>query len=113
MILFLFFGCFDESGNINLGEIYAPKFTTTKADTDESCAVLTDYCLRVSCSIQNVGNAAGEAAVEIYLSGENETYKETKRVNLKPGDTKSISHNFTQAKLLDGLKGYTAKCEPR
>ena len=113
MIYLFLLGCFDESGNIKVGDLYAPKFKSLKVDTDESCVVLNDYCVRVSCSIQNVGNADGEAAVEIYLSSENDTYKETKRVSIKSGDTTSISHNFTQARLMDGLKGYTGKCEPR
>jgi hypothetical protein len=108
MLLYLLLAC-DSSGNLSIGK--APEFVLTNQSSDESCAKLTDYCIRVSCSIQNVGNGSGQVAVELtYQESEEKVYTQTIRKELGPGDTTTVHHNFTEAKLLNAFSKNPSVC---
>ena len=112
MLFYLLLAC-DNAGNLSVPEVYSPEFVVTNKSADESCARLTDYCIRVSCSIKNTGNASGEAAIELtYIESPEKTYTETIRKTLKPGDSTSVEHNFKQAKLFGG-SSYKYTCYAR
>ena len=77
-------------------------FEVTKSESDESCSTLADYCLRVTCTVKNDSPIPGQAVVDLQLLNRKGEVKhtQTERVELGPGDTKTVKHDFTEAKLL-------------
>ena len=43
------------------------KLVATNGSSDANCTQLTDYCINVYCTYQNVGNAPGEQRVRVQL----------------------------------------------
>lgn len=83
-----------------------------KVDADDSCARLTDYCIRVSCTVTNDGNAAGPLEVQIILTPKGKApYLATDSVTLSTGQSAVVTHDFAEASVTDGRP--QAKCTVR
>lgn len=78
---------------------------------DESCSKLLDYCIRVSCNVRNAGPVPGQAVVDLLFMDANGSLqqKETQRIELGPGDSRTIRYDFKEAKLL-GSHDYKIDC---
>lgn len=89
------------------------RFTVVKQEVDESCTKLTDFCVRVSCTVKNEGAIPGQAVVDLQILGPegNVLFTETERTELGGGDTTTLSHDFTQAKITQ--KGRSPRCVVR
>ncbi len=78
----------------------APNFVIGSVDSNDDCARITDYCIRGSCTIINSGSGGGTAQVEIALEQDGaESGVFTQSVSLAPGDRKTITHDFGEARL--------------
>lgn len=81
--------------------ISRPNFVIGSVDSNDDCARLTDYCVRGSCSVVNSGSGSGTASVEMTLNQEGVAAGVfTQDVSLRPGERKSITHDFGEARLL-------------
>lgn len=88
-------------------------FTVVGSEADESCSKLTDYCVRVTCTLKNDGMVPGQAVVDAQLLDPEGKVLHTQslRAELGPGDTRTLTHDFTEAKLLGN--GAEARCVVR
>ncbi len=95
------------------GSTPGAKFTVLKAERDESCTKLTDYCVRVSCTVRNDSQIPGQVVADLQLqSPEGKVlHTETARAELGGGDTTTLTHDFTQVKVTENAK--TARCVVR
>ena len=84
-------------------------FTVASSQGDDSCSKLLDYCMRVTCGITNDSSIPGQAVVDLQVLDEsgNVQFTQTERLDLGPGDTKSVSHDFTEVKLLGSTAKYS------
>ena len=89
------------AGNVLSVSTPLAHFVVVSKDSNESCSKLLDYCLRVSCQIANDSVVPGQAVVDIQLLDKDGTvlHTNTERVDLGPGDTKTVTHDFTEAKI--------------
>jgi hypothetical protein len=87
--------------------IPAPHLRVDKAVVDDSCTKLLDYCVRVTCTVTNDGNADGALPVAFNLMATGRpTATAIETAYLKAGAQKTISHDFGEARLSDqGSKG--------
>jgi len=90
------------AGNVLSVSTPLAHFVVVSKDSNESCSKLLDYCLRVSCQIANDSVVPGQAVVDIQLLDKDGAvlHTNTERVDLGPGDTKTVTHDFTEAKLI-------------
>lgn len=77
-------------------------FVVTASESSPACSKLLDYCLRVSCTVKNDSVVPGQAVLDLQLLDAQGAvqHTQTERLDLGPGDTRTASHDFTQAKLL-------------
>lgn len=89
------------AGNVLSVSTPLAHFVVVSKDSNESCSKLLDYCLRVSCQIANDSVVPGQAVVDIQLLDKDGAvqHTNTERVDLGPGDTKTVTHDFTEAKI--------------
>jgi hypothetical protein len=89
------------AGNVLSVSTPLAHFVVVSKDSNESCSKLLDYCLRVSCQIANDSVVPGQAVVDIQLLDKDGTvlHTNTERVDVGPGDTKTVTHDFTEAKI--------------
>lgn len=76
-------------------------FTLVSQEADASCSRVVDYCMRVTCTLKNDGPIPGQAVVDLELVGPGDAvvHTETERAELGPGDTRTLTHDFTDAKV--------------
>lgn len=76
-------------------------FSVSAEQSDASCSKALDFCLRVSCTVRNDGSLPGQAVVDLQVLGKDGAplHTHTERVELGPGDTKTLSHDFAEVKL--------------
>jgi len=90
----------------------APNFVIGSVDSNEDCDRLADYCVRGSCTIINSGDGAGSAEVEIALEQDGgQVGVFTQNVSLGPGERKTITHDFGEARLMG--EGTRIQCQAR
>ena len=90
-----------------------PHFMVVGSVADDSCSSLLDYCQQVSCTVRNLGPAGGVAAVELSLQAGGQTlYSNTQVVAIPAGQTRTVTHQFTEVSLL-GHTGSTSLCAIR
>jgi hypothetical protein len=80
----------------------AARFIATDALSDESCTVVGDYCLRVHCTFQNTGDAAGESRVTAQLLSEDQSQVLAERyssLTLLPNATQRVTFTFPEANI--------------
>ena len=82
------------------------RFEITDLQVSDDCSRLTDYCIRVSCAVTNVGNGDGRANIEVQMVplGKAATVHNLD-VRVPVGETRQVSHDFTEAKLSDDHEG--------
>jgi hypothetical protein len=89
--------------------IPAPHLRVDKVVVDDSCAKILDYCVRVTCTVTNDGNASGTIPIVFNLMATGQrTATATEAAMLRPGEQKTISHDFGEARLFD--KGSSGSC---
>ncbi len=95
------------------GSTPGAKFIVTKSEQDSSCTKLTDFCVRVSCTLKNASQLPGQAVVDLQLLGPDGkvAHTETARAELGGGDTTTLTHDFTQVKVAG--KALTPRCVVR
>ena len=81
--------------NLTIKGVYAPKFDIVSHSEEPTIGL----GLRVHCNVKNTGNAEGEAAIDIELELNGKKLVETKRETLKPGDSKTVTAEFSQDKI--------------
>ena len=85
-----------------------------KVDADDSCARLTDYCIRVSCTVANDGNAPGPLELQMTLTPKGQApYVATESVTLPPGQIAVVTHDFSEASVTDGRPQATCAVRAR
>lgn len=102
-------------GCADVTKLVAPaKIEVAAAEGDESCTKLLDYCMRATCTLRNSGQGQGSGTLELQVTdGTGKvTMTESMPFTLGPGDTKTYTHDFTQAKLL-GHKQDRVQCVVR
>jgi len=80
----------------------AANFVATDVLSDENCTVVGDYCVRVHCTYQNTGDAAGERRVRAQLLSEDQSQVIAERysaLTLLPNATQRVTFNFPEASL--------------
>ncbi|HEY7501580.1 MAG TPA: hypothetical protein VH740_23865 [Vicinamibacterales bacterium] len=80
----------------------AVRFVATDVLTDDNCTVMGDYCLRVHCTFQNSGSAAGERNVRAQLISEPDAKivgDQTSRLTLMENATQRVTFNFPEATI--------------
>lgn len=87
-------------------------FTVSREEADQSCSRIVDYCVRVSCALKNDGPIPGQAVVDLELVGPEDVViaAHTERLELGPGDARTLQHDFTEAKLGQDVLG---RCKVR
>ena len=90
------------AGNVLSVSTPLAHFVVVSKDSNESRSKLLDYCLQVSCQISNDSPVPGQAVVDIQLLDKTGAvlHTDTERVDIGPGDTKTVSHDFTEAMLI-------------
>lgn len=102
-------------GCADVTKLVAPaKVEVAAAEGDDSCTKLLDYCLRATCTLRNSGQGEGRGTLELQVTDETGAVSMTESMPfaLGPGDTKTYTHDFTQAKLL-GRKQNRVQCVVR
>ena len=67
------------------------------------CSTFADVCARMTCSISNDGTEAGVARVTFSLFDPNGSVSRAEElVDLTPGEAKSVSHDFKEARFTLG-----------
>ena len=82
------------------------RYKLTDVEVNDSCTSFGDYCIRVSCTFTNVGNADGTADVTMALIpsvGPRAT--ETKLARVAVGQTIVVSNDFGSARMRDDHQG--------
>ena len=69
------------------------------ANADYACSELFEFCVRVKCTIRNVGTGPGEAAVQASLRGGPSPIRKTERALVRPKEEKTLVMVFREAKL--------------
>jgi len=89
------------------------QFKVVSSDGNDSCATLGDYCLQITCVVKNDSPLPGQAVVDLQLldAGGNIQHTHTERITLGAGDTGTVTHAFTEARLLGRESKYD--CELR
>ncbi len=80
----------------------AANFVATDALSDENCTVVGDYCVRVHCTFQNTGNAAGENRVRAQLLSEDQSQvlaEQYSSLTLLPNATQRVTFDFPEANI--------------
>ncbi len=74
---------------------------------DDSCAHLGDYCVRVTCTVTNDGNAPGAVPLRFeYEATGRPTATATESASVPVGGQRAVTHDFGEARLSDhGSKG--------
>ena len=105
--------CCGGGGVFSVPLILEPNFEVLSVDSNDSCSTLLDYCVRVSCTIFNSGEGGGTAIVDLQVLDSNSypILTETERLQLGSYDTKTVTHDFTNASLL-GSQSYV-NCQIR
>lgn len=102
-------------GCADVTKLVAPaKIEVAAAEGDDACTKLLDYCLRATCTLRNTGQGEGRGTLELQVTDEAGAVSmtESRPFTLGPGDTKTFTHDFTQAKLL-GRKQNRVQCVVR
>lgn len=89
-----------------------PSFKITGSSADRSCTS-TRSCVRVRCTVQNVGakDALAEVTVELYrLDGT--SLSATEQRVLATGATEEVAHDFELAEPPDGEPRYSCHAGP-
>ena len=61
--------------------------------------------MTVYCTVSNVGTAAGVGVIDYqFARDDGQTVHATESIELAPGETKIVPHNFTEAKLMGNAK---------
>lgn len=87
---------------VSTGPAQAAHFIATDVLGDESCTVVGDYCLRVHCTFQNTGDAAGENRVRAQLLSEDQSQvvaERTSSLTLLPNATQRVTFDFPEATI--------------
>ena len=61
-----------------------------------------DYCMRVSCTVRNVGEGGGDVTVDLEILSPDgrPMYVQSLAGFMRPGDVQNFTYDFKQAKLL-------------
>ncbi len=95
--LCLFFGVV-SGGSIGLKLPPLTRFTANTSRCDDTCSRLTDYCLRVSCTVTNTGPFDGTARVELKVNRKGEApLSRITEVDVPRGESRIVSHDFSDA----------------
>lgn len=82
--------------------IPAPHLRIDNVKMDNSCAHLGDYCVRVTCTVTNDGNAGGPVSLEFeYKAPGRPTATATEIASVPIGGQRVLSHDFGEARLSD------------
>lgn len=76
-----------------------PRWELVSSEADMSCSALFEYCVRVRCTVSNVGDGAGRVAVQASLRGGAEPIRKTERVFVRPKQRETIVIDFPEARL--------------
>jgi len=79
--------------------LHEPRFERVRMDSDESCSTLFDYCIRVTCTVANRGNAVGTRTVHLWVDQGGPELAHVSSLTLRPGEERTIAHDFTEASL--------------
>lgn len=91
------------------------KIVATDGASDEACTQLTDYCINVYCTYNNIGNGLGVQRVHAQLldtaTGEvrADQYND---LTLAPQESQRLKFSFPEAEL-DWHVSYLCKAEPK
>lgn len=92
------------------GGLIDPGFEVHGGKVDGACSGLLDYCARARCSVKNLSAKPAPATVTFELHQPNgSTVSGSEYVMLNPKETKTVHHDFQEAKLLD-MKSTTVNC---
>ena len=94
------------------GPVHVPKprWEVVRAEADYTCSALLELCVRVRCTIANVGDAPGDVAVQATLRGGPSPVRKTERAFLRPKDEKTVRLDFPEARLGES---YEQECRAR
>ena len=83
------------------GILPAARFNFDNAGGDESCTRLGDYCMRIRCTVTNVGNASGiaRAGSRLIEDGSAIASQRTTTKVLAPGQRETVTFEFVEASL--------------
>ncbi len=76
-----------------------PRWELVSSEADISCSALFEYCVRVRCTVSNVGDGAGRVAVQASLRAGAEPFRKTERVFLRPKQKETLVMDFPEAHL--------------
>jgi serine/threonine protein kinase len=76
-----------------------PRWELVSGQADISCSALFEYCVRVRCTVSNVGDGAGRVSVQASLRGGAEPFRKTERVFLRPKQKETLVIDFPEARL--------------
>ncbi len=91
------------------------KFVVTESSSDANCTQLTDYCINVYCTYQNVGNGEAEERIHAQLldTASNEVRADHYvDLSLVPQASQKLAFSFPEAEL-DWHVSYQCKVEPK
>jgi hypothetical protein len=112
----VFLLCLNLGGNMReegvgfIGQLI-PKIIDT--DGNSGCSRFGDFCYTVTCSVKNTGTAAGDVTVTMELIGEQGKiqHQHSEYIFLRINDAKSVSHDFTEARMFGGTQQYRCRAK--
>jgi len=89
------------------GLLPSATFEIEAIEVDPTCTQLLNYCVRATCTVRNVGDAAGTVRVRFDARGESFQRTADEIAHLEPGESRAVTHDFREAKLSDDV---TVQC---
>ena len=83
-----------------------PSFRALNMTMDDSCTTFGDYCLTVTCLVENTGGTAGTAQVEFNMtSGSGGEVRATGSGLVASGAVAKITYKFREARMSETARG--------